>query len=240
MVPREALIRAPFQGPVQGLCTTRLGGVSQAPFDSLNLGASVGDDANCVRRNRQRLQQALPGSPCWLEQVHGRGCIHLDDWRPGVQADAAWTDRFGQVAVVLTADCIPILVAADDGACVAAIHAGWRGLSSGVIENSISSLPVAPGRLSAWVGPCIRQDRYEVGPEVRGAFADTPDCFEAGRPGHWWADLAAIAIERLQRLGLGRIEDCGLCTAAQRHLFFSHRRDGSCGRIASLIWLDPS
>lgn len=234
----DSLVRAPFGAPVHGFCTTRAGGVSPTPYDTLNLGASCGDDPECVAENRTRLDSLLPSSPCWLDQVHGNRVIHLDDWTAGVEADAAWTDRPGQVAAVLTADCLPILVADRDGRCVAAIHAGWRGLSADVIARSIAALPAAPETLEAWIGPRICRDHYEVGREVHDAFAATDEAFVPSGEGHWLADLARVARSRLLAAGVSRITDSKACTAEGRR-FYSYRRDQGTGRMASVIWTDP-
>lgn len=234
----DALIRAPFVQPVSGFCTTRAGGVSEAPFDSLNLGAACGDEPAFVDRNRQRLRSRLPAAPCWLQQVHGARVIHLDQWRPGIEADAAWTDVPGQVVAILTADCLPILVADPGGRCIAAIHAGWRGLVAGVIEQCISSMPMAPKSLVAWIGPRICARHYEVDATVRNALDESPGVFFRTRPGHWLADLPAIAKRQLQAAGLEHITDSALCTAGSRR-FFSYRRDGRTGRMATLGWIAP-
>ncbi len=184
-----------------------------------------------------------PGDPAqaprWLQQVHGKRVVDLADWHPGIEADAAWTGAPGPVAAIRTADCVPLLLADRDGACVAAVHAGWRGLAAGVIGAAIRALPVEPGRLLAWIGPCIRAPRYEVGRDVRRALAEFDSAFSAGRPGHWYADLAAIACRQLFAAGVASIEDCGICTADDRRLP-SHRRDRSTARLATMIWIgDP-
>lgn len=232
-----AYLRAPLARPVQAFCTTRHGGVGAPPFDTLNLGSGCGDDPANVAENRRRLRAALPASPAWLRQVHGRRVIHLDDWFDGIEADAAWTDRPGQVAAVLTADCLPLLVAARNGVCVAAIHAGWRGLAAGVIAECIAVLPGAPRDLIAWIGPRICRDHYEVGEDVRAAFANSAGAFVPTRPGHWLADLPAIAGAQLRDAGVGEVIDSRACTAGSSR-FFSHRRDQRTGRMASLIWTD--
>ena len=226
-----------FALPVRGFSTTRDGGVSQPPYDALNLGAACGDDPESVAENRKQLQRRLPSEPRWLKQVHGNAVIHLDNWQPGIEADAVWTDQSNQVAVVLTADCLPILVAADDGSCVAAIHAGWRGLAAGVIENTIQAM-CGSGDLSAWIGPSIRQPAYEVGDEVRAAFAEYSNAFVENANGRWQADLAAIAQRKLIQAGVASVRDSGFCTHADAARFYSHRRDAHTGRQASLIWFE--
>ena len=230
-------ISAPFERPVRGFYTTRFGGVSAAPFDSFNLGAASGDEANRVAENRRLLRRMLPADPRWLKQVHGNRVIHLSDWLQGTEADAAWTDRPGQVAAVLTADCLPLLIADSGGACVAAIHAGWRGLASGVIAECIAALPVRPARLLAWIGPGICREHYEVDGVVHGAFPGAEEAFTANREGHWLADLPAIARKQLKDAGVGQLIDSGACTA-EGNRFFSHRRDRLTGRMASVIWIE--
>jgi len=230
-------VPAPFAAPVHGFATTRRGGCSPAPYDSLNLGAGCGDDRQAVARNRAILARLLPATPRWLQQVHGNDVIHADAWRPGVRADAAWTDRPGQVVAVLTADCLPILIAERSGGCIAAVHAGWRGLAAGVIEQAVDALPVAPAGLHAWIGPRIGAAAYTVGANVHAALGGLdPHAFTACDAEHWQADLAAIAGARLRRLGVAA-SDCGQCTVRDPARFYSYRRDGRCGRMATLAWL---
>lgn len=239
------LIQARFQRPVQGFSTTRHGGVSLPPFDQFNLGSSCGDDPAALTENRRRLRALLPASPRWLAQVHGRRVIHLDDWYPGIEADGAWSDRPGQVACVLTADCLPILLADRQARCVAAVHAGWRGLAAGVVEATIAALPTDPAALQAWIGPRIGPEQYQVGPEFIDHFPNYPECFracgnKANGVARLHADLIGIARGCLEAAGVSDIEDCGLCTASDLHRFFSHRRDQRTGRTASLIFVLPS
>ena len=235
-------IDAGFTSPFEAFTTTRAGGVSPPPFDALNLGTTSGDEAEHVDANRKRLRASLPGEPRWLRQVHGRRVIHLDDWQPGIEADAAWTDRPSQVTVVLTADCLPILLAGFDrsgsGPVVAAIHAGWRGLADGVIENTLEQLVNRASGLQAWIGPSIRQPAYEVDEPLLAAFEDYPDAFQVNANGRWQADLQSIATQKLILAGVKNVRDSGLCTASDRGSFYSHRRDGRCGRQASLIWFE--
>jgi len=233
----------PAPASVRALSTTRDGGVSQGPWCSLNLGESCGDDPEAVALNRKRLRQDLPSDPRWLQQVHGTRLIHLDQWRPGIQADAAWTDRPGQVCAILTADCLPILLAERHGELVAAIHGGWRGLAADIVAGVLRALPAARSDLLAWIGPAIGPDHYEVDAPVRDALlaldAKLSNCFEPSREDHWLADLKAVAKQRLRALGVDSVFDAKLCTAAETHHFFSHRRDrGISGRQAGLIWID--
>ncbi|MBY6205655.1 peptidoglycan editing factor PgeF [Halomonas denitrificans] len=233
-------IDAPLAAPVRGFATTRNGGVSAPPYDTFNLGDSTGDAREAVAANRARLRAALPGPPHWLRQVHGSRVIHLDDWVSDIEADAAWTDRPGQVVGILTADCLPVLLADAAGRCVAAAHAGWRGLAGGLLEAVVEALPVSPERLVAWIGPRIGPRAYEVDAPLREAFADHPEAFEATRPGHWKADLPAIAVARLRAAGVGTVVDCGRCTHDEPETFFSHRRASPSGRQAAVAWIEPS
>ena len=237
---------------VRALSTLRGGGASAAPYASLNLGDHVGDAAACVAENRRRLAAAagLPAEPVWLRQVHGANVVDLDaagldGARDGIPAaDAAVSRRPGRVCAILTADCLPILLAADSGDWVAAAHAGWRGLAGGVIEAAVSASPAAPAALMAWLGPAIGPAHFEVGGEVReallagdlgGAAAFTPNA-----RGRYLADLSELARRRLKALGVSRIYGGGECTCARGDRYFSHRRDGVTGRQATLIWLETA
>lgn len=226
---------------VQAFSTTRAGGVSIGPWSSLNLGSACGDDPAAVATNRRRLEMLLPASPKWLKQVHGSRVIHLDDWLPEIEADAAWTDQPGQVLAIQTADCLPVVLADRKGGVVGAAHAGWRGLVGGVLAALVSSLPVAARRLQAWLGPAIGQQAFEVGPELRCAFleldAGFAGAFCKGRADRWQADLKAIAAAQLRAAGVLAVHDCGLCTHADPARFFSYRRDSVCGRMGSFAWL---
>ncbi|AKS40790.1 peptidoglycan editing factor PgeF [Wenzhouxiangella marina] len=230
---------------VSALATTRSGGVSRGPWASFNLGLHCGDDPDAVAENRRRLGEGLPESPRWLQQVHGSGLIHLDDWRAGIEADAAWTDRPGQVCAILTADCLPILLCDREARLVAAVHAGWRGLAAGILDRVVEQLPVPGEALLAWIGPGISAAAYEVDDRLRQTFieldASLAAAFQSSRQGHWLADLKAIATHQLHQAGVLEISDAKLCTASDSERFFSHRRDqGRSGRQASLIWLDES
>jgi len=228
---------------VHAAFTLRTGGVSAAPFDSLNLGAHVGDAPEAVEENRRRLRQrlCLPAEPVWLQQVHGVVVADLDGvGAPGV-ADAAVTRREGRVCVIQVADCIPVLLAARDGSVVAAAHAGWRGLVAGVLEATVRSLQVRGEELCAWLGPGIGVRHFEVGEEVRSAFVDgdprAASAFAPNLQGRWQCDLAALARSRLSNLGVREIYGGDCCTYAAAGRFFSYRREGRCGRMAALIWL---
>jgi YfiH family protein len=230
---------------VRALSSWRGGGVSGAPFESLNLGGHVGDRPEAVAENRRRLCAAvrLPGDPVWLSQQHGAGVLDLD--APGATggvADASVTRRPGRVCAILTADCLPILIAMDSGGAVAAIHAGWRGLAAGVIEAAVQAVAGPPRSLLAWLGPGIGRAHFEIGSEVREALlSDDPaagHAFEPNARGRYLADLALLARRRLERLGIERIYGGDACTYASQERYFSHRRDGRTGRQASLIWLE--
>jgi len=231
---------------VRAASTTRLGGVSLAPYQSLNLGDHVGDAPERVAENRRRLVDlaGLPSPPPWLRQVHGTRVLQLvSDSVAGQEADACWTDQPGVVCAVLTADCLPVLFADDAGRCVAAAHVGWRGLVGGVLEATVAALPVAPETLSAWLGPAIGPSAFQVGDEVRAAFvaAEAQDAAHFQADGaRWRADLFALARARLRRLGVHRVRGGDLCTWSDARRFHSHRRDGVGGRMASLIWRRPT
>ncbi len=229
---------------VRALSTTRAGGVSRGPYASLNLGDHVGDSPSAVASNRHRLVSAcaLPATPCWLRQVHGTVVADLRSAPPRPQADAAWSNRPGQICAILTADCLPVLLCDRAGSVVAAAHAGWRGLAAGVLEKTVERLPVARAQLMAWLGPAIAQAAFEVGSEVRAAFvaqdAGAGECFtQAGTPGKYRADLYGLARRQLNALGVTAVYGGDACTHADAARFFSHRRDGVCGRQASLVWL---
>lgn len=229
---------------VRAAFTLRGGGVSAAPFDSLNVGAHVGDAVAAVAENRRRvrLRLDLPAEPEWLEQVHGTRVADLDagDDTRG-PADAVLTRTRGRVCVVQVADCMPVLFAARDASAVAVAHAGWRGLAAGVLEATIARLRVAPGELSAWLGPAISAAHFEVGEEVRQAFLDgdpgAATAFARNARGRWQCDLAALARRRLAALGVTEVSGGDRCTYADPTRFFSFRRDGRCGRMAALVWL---
>ncbi len=229
---------------VRALTTLRSGGVSLPPFASFNLADHVGDDPGAVALNRRHLRQRLrlPAEPVWLTQVHGTTVVDAARAAPNTQADGSFTDRPDVVCSVLTADCLPIFLCDESGTRVAILHAGWRGLAAGVVERGIEAMAVSPATLMAWLGPAIGPQAFEVGAEVREAFtlgnAAAADLFTPGRDGHFFADLYALARLRLAAAGVNRIFGGGLCTVADQVRFFSYRRDGACGRMASLIWIE--
>jgi polyphenol oxidase len=236
--PAPPSIRAAF--------TLRTGGVSGPPFDSLNVGTHVGDEAAAVTENRRLVRAALrlPDEPAWMEQVHGVQVLDLDAAptppERGSCADAAVTRRANRVCVVQVADCLPVLLAVRDGSAVAAAHAGWRGLAAGVLEATVERLAVQPSRLIAWLGPAIGPAHFEVGDEVRQAFlagdAGAAGSFAANARGRWQCNLPDLARRRLAALGVNAVFGGQWCTSADAPRFFSYRRDGRCGRMAALIW----
>jgi len=234
----------PAHPRVHAAFTLRSGGVSVGPFASLNLGAHVGDAPQAVAENRlrMRLRLHLPAEPTWLQQIHGTAVANLDEGNVPGAADAALTRQSHRVCVIQVADCLPILFAARDGSAIAAAHAGWRGLAAGVLESTVRSLGMGAEPLCAWIGPGIGARHFEVGDEVRAAFlardAAAEANFEANERGRWQCDLAALARRRLSALGIREISGGGLCTYADPERFFSYRRDGQCGRMAALVWLD--
>lgn len=222
--------------------TTRQGGVSAAPYDSLNLGSHVGDAPLAVARNRMSLNTLLPSEPVWLEQVHGTVVANADMASCRPQADACIARHRAAVCVVMTADCLPVLLCDRQGSVVGAAHAGWKGLAAGVIEATVQAMDVAPQSLMAWLGPAISQKAFEVGDEVRDAFVSAQpqaaSAFVRGQPGKWFADIYALARLRLNALGVMQIYGGERCTWHERDQFFSYRRDGVTGRMATFIWLE--
>jgi len=227
---------------VRVVSTLRGGGVSAPPYESLNLSDRVGDDLHAVADNRRRLYMAagLPAEPSWLAQVHGATVADLDGAAPWPPSDAAVTRRCGKVCAILTADCLPIVLAEETGGTIAAAHAGWRGLKAGVIEATVLAMGVAAQRLTVWLGPAIGPEHFEVGAEVRDAFLqDDRNAGAAFRPnarGRFMADLAMLARRRLAALGISRIHGGGECTYTHADRYFSYRRDGATGRQATLVW----
>ena len=248
----------PARAGVRACMTDRSGGVSAAPWDSMNLGSHVGDDPQAVARNRALLAQRMGAQPVFMAQVHGNGVLEIRRDTPhDVQADACWTRQPGLACTVMVADCLPVLLCDAHGDWVAAAHAGWRGLAGtgghGVLEalwQQLLAQGADPRRTQAWLGPCIGPQAFEVGPEVRQAFVQTGAEGDAHfRPcgqDHFLADLAGLARWRLQQLGIGQLHGNNSqppwCTVTQASRFFSHRRDsrtlGSSGRMAACIWLD--
>jgi YfiH family protein len=236
--PVPACVRAAF--------TTRAGGVSEGPFASLNLGAHVGDVPEAVAENRRRVRSelGLPAEPAWLRQVHGARVLDLDaGGAEGGEADASVSRSRATVLSIQVADCLPVLLASRDGRVIGAAHAGWRGLAGGVLEATVRAMGVPPAQLIAWLGPAIGPGAFEVGSEVRAAFMsaspEAVDAFQPNAAGRWQCDLPLLARQRLTRAGLTDLHGGGDCTASTPERFFSYRRDGQCGRMAALIWIEP-
>lgn len=232
---------------VRAAFTTRLGGVSAAPWDGLNLGAHVGDAPEAVAENRRRVQEraGMRAAPAWLNQVHGVAVSDLDSAKARdapVTADASITTGRDQACVVMVADCLPVLFSSRDGQRIGAAHAGWRGLASGILEHTVLAMGVPGSELVAWMGPAISREHFEVGDEVRTAFisqdAGAAEAFLPNARGKWQADLFALARRRLNALGVSDVSGGEWCTFADPAQFFSHRRDGKGGRMAALIWRD--
>ena len=233
---------------VRAFTTTRMGGESGSPYDSLNLAVGAGDAPAVVARNRARVRTylGLDHEPCWLEQVHGSNVVLAARYDCAPRADASVGDAGSPPCVVLTADCLPVVLSDTSGTRIGIAHAGWRGLASGVIARCIDFMD-RPGReLLAWLGPAIGPESYEVGSEVREAcLAAAPGAGSAfvpspARKGHWLANLYAIASCQLASLGVVHTYGGGFCTFADERRFFSHRRDGNTGRFATLAWVhDP-
>jgi len=231
---------------VRSLVTTRNGGESLPPFDTFNLGMHLDDDRAAVLANRARLRAYLPAEPCWLRQVHGTQVVDAVDDAQVPEADASVATQSNRICAVLVADCLPVLLCDRAGTTVAAAHAGWRGLSAGVLENTVAAMRRRPQELLAYFGPAIGPDAFEVGADVLEAFARTDpgaaSCFRAATASislepKWFADLYELARRRLARLGITAVFGGGHCTYRERTRFFSHRRDKRTGRQAALIWL---
>jgi purine-nucleoside/S-methyl-5'-thioadenosine phosphorylase / adenosine deaminase len=233
----------PAPARVKSLITTRRGGVSAGVYAGLNLGLRTGDDEAAVRANLEQVRACLPQEPKWLRQVHGSRVVAIDGLTEIPEADGSVARQAGTVCVVVIADCMPVLLCDQAGGVVGIAHAGWRGLSSGVIENTVSEMGVAPARLLAYLGPAIGPGAFEVGADVRDAFlaADSgaDQAFMPCRDYKWLADLFQLARRRLARCGVRQVYGGGLCTYSDPAHFYSYRRDKTTGRMAALIWLAP-
>ncbi len=233
----------PAPARVHAFVTTRAGGVSEGEHASMNLGASSGDVPQCVDANRAIVRAHLPNDPLYLAQVHGTQVFDLDGPRhlERPRADAAVTSKPGQAAVVLTADCLPVLFTDRAGTRVAAAHAGWRGLAAGVLESTLDAMKMNPADVLAWMGPAIGPGAFEVGPEVKDAFERVDPAataaFAAHRPGKFMADLYTLARQRLDRAGVGSVSGGGFCTWREHERFFSYRRVKESGRMGAFIWI---
>ena len=241
---------------IKTMITNRHGGFSQPPFDSLNLGLHVGDDLATVQKNRDALKAVLPNEPIWLNQVHGTHVVDADVYKEGIDthldvpsADASVTSTPGRVLAIMTADCLPVLLASSDGKVVGAAHAGWRGLAAGVIEQTVALMRAkqsngekAQAEIIAYLGPAIGPHAFEVGSEVRDIFMTqnpaSAACFEQlQEKGKYLADIYGLACLRLNALGIENIEGGGECTL-QDPDYFSYRRDQQTGRMGSFIWIE--
>ncbi len=248
MTPRLEIIRPDWPAPsrVVAFTTTRRGGCSKSPFDSLNLANHVDDAEDSVRENRHRLAQAcdLPAPPFWLDQVHSTEVVVADRKTSSPRGDASITREKALPCAVLTADCLPVLLCDREGLEVAAVHAGWRGLVGGIVEKSVARMRSKPANLLAWLGPAIGPDAFEVGDEVREAFLHQNDrattAFVRSPAGRWLANLPLLAEQRLLALGVECVCYSRLCTYSDPGRFFSYRRDGPCGRLATVIWIGAS
>jgi len=235
----------PAPDNIKAFSTTRQGGFSIAPYDSFNLADHVGDDINSVKKNRDllALQAHLPESPRWLKQIHGATVAKASQWQQGAEADAIVAQQNNQVCVIMTADCLPILLCNQQGDCVAAIHAGWRSLAAGIIENTLAQFNGPGQNIMAWLGPAIGPSQFEVGHDVVSAFTDQMTsaavAFQQTDVDHYLADIYLLARQRLTSSGVNAIFGSEQCTVSNPSHFFSYRRDGITGRMASMIWIGP-
>lgn len=238
--------RADWPAPdnVHALVTTRQGGVSAAPYASMNLAGHVGDEPSAVAENRRRLRQCLglDLEPKWLSQVHGTRIVDAALVADDEEADGSISSRPGLACVVMTADCLPVLLCDTNGSRVAAVHAGWRGLAAGALEAAVAKLGGPASELLAWMGPAIGPRRFEVGEEVRRAFVDKQEqavaAFQAHGEGKWLADIYGLARLRLASVGVEQVYGGGDCTFEEEQRYYSFRRDKTTGRMASLIWFE--
>lgn len=232
----------PAPDNIKAFTSTRQQGVSEGTYASFNVAGHVEDQPDHVQQNRAILKEQLnlPSEPLWLEQVHGVNAVDVASTTDVVQADASFADQPNQVCVVMTADCLPLLICNKQGTKLAAAHAGWRGLKDGVIESTIAALQENPDDVLVWLGPAIGPDAFEVGDEVRQQFidehAEAAQAFVQNKPGHWLADIYQLARIRLKQMNIHQIYGGGFCTYTDKERFYSYRRDGATGRMASLIW----
>ncbi len=245
-LPRQPLecIAADWSAPdnVHAFTTTRTGGVSEGLYGSFNLASHVGDLPSAVTSNRQLLKASfkLPSEPCWLKQTHSNRVVDANCF-DDIDADAAWTSGKDTVCSVLTADCLPVFFSNKDGSRVAISHAGWRGLLDGVISATFTATQIKPENCLVWLGPSIGPDAFEVGVEVVQSFTEknnaTRQCFKQKDEQHWLCDMYQLARIELGQLGVNQVFGGGLCTCTDKENFYSFRRDGNTGRMASLIWM---
>ena len=235
----------PVPSHIKAIQTLRVGGESKGKYKSFNVATHVDDDVNLVNANRAILNQYLPSRPFWLHQTHSVDVIELPS--QALNGDASFTKTKNVVCVVQTADCLPLLVTNKEGTVVAAIHAGWRGLLHGVIENTIDKMNTSMNDLLVWLGPAISQKHFEVGNEVKLSFCEkhheAEKAFQSVSNQKWLADIYMLAKIRLHAYGVTEIYGASMtndyCTYAQHEDYFSYRRDGETGRMASLIWIEP-
>jgi len=232
----------PVAKHIHAFTSTRLGGVSQGIYHGLNLAHHVDDEPDAVQANRDLLQQQfhLPHTVKWLQQIHSTQAIAADTIENGTKADALYTNKANTICAVLTADCLPILVCNKQGDKIAAIHAGWRGLASGIIQTTLEKLAEPADHLLLWFGPAIGARHYQVGQDFYDTFLSISpmmqQAFKQTSPTHWHADIYALAKLQCEQLGIKHIYGGEHCTFADSTHFYSHRRDGTTGRMASLIW----
>jgi len=243
MVESFLTVNWPAPAHIRAITTTRNGGHSKAPYDTLNVGEHVGDDPALVSANRQTLIETalLPADPLWLKQTHSTDVIDANHWHPNAEADAIICDSADSVCAIMTADCLPVLMTDKSGSQVAAIHAGWRGLQAGIIENTLAQFKMPLSEIIVWLGPAIGPQAFEVGPEVKAAFTDidgnAESAFTATHSDRFLADIYLLARQRLSAQGVNAIYGGDYCTYSEKDHFFSFRRDGVTGRMASLIWI---
>ncbi|OUR65475.1 multi-copper polyphenol oxidoreductase [Methylophaga sp. 42_25_T18] len=244
-MPASDLIIPNWPAPnnIKAISTTRHGGYSSPPFGKLNLGSHVGDDQLIVSQNRQQLIQLanLPESPLWLQQVHGSHMINSADWQADIEADAMFSQHANHICTVMTADCLPLLLCNQQGDTVAAVHVGWRGLAAGIIDKALKAFSCEASDIMAWLGPAIGPAQFEVGKEVYDMFVgkspNAADAFIATKSQHYLADIYSLARQYLQKQGVQNIFGGEFCTVSDEERFFSYRRDGITGRMASMIWI---
>jgi len=230
---------------VKAIASTRIGGCSPAPYEGLNLGMHVGDDPVSVQRNRDLLQRQaqMPAAPVWLNQTHSTVVAVIDKPTSEVlDADGVITSAPNVVCSAMTADCLPVLITNTQGTQVAAVHAGWRGLAGGIVENALEKFS---GDVMLWLGPAIGPEAFEVGEDVLQAFLDhdskAGEAFVPGnQKGKWWANMATLTRLRMAKLGIDQVFDSGLCTYQDPKRFYSYRRDGVTGRQATFIWINEN
>ncbi len=241
-----ALLKPDWPAPsqVSALSTTRDRGYSSAPFNQFNLATHVNDQLDSVKKNRQLLieQANLPEPPRWLVQTHSNHVVHSNEHHEDIEADACFTNQVGHVCAIMTADCLPILVCNQQGTEVAAIHAGWRGLANNIIEQTINQFTTDRSELMIWLGPAIGPNMFEVGQDVYDAFTQrdsrAKSAFVITDKTHYLANIYQLARQQLTDLGINNIHGGDRCTVTEKDDFFSFRRDGKTGRMASVIWLN--